>query len=125
MFINPFVCVYVSRAPGKYHSRKIYQKSNNGLYISIGGFRGGGGVQGVGTPFFLQWTPLFQQWTPPFSAKAPSPLLIQERIQGGGASRKKTQGGGGGVQFEILKNPGIDFIVASGKPLKCGCNSNS
>ena len=28
--------------------------------------------------------------------------------------------GGGGVQFKILKNPVIDFLVASGKPLKGG-----
>ena len=51
--------------------------------------------------------------------------------------RKKTQGGGG-VQFEILRNPGIDFysglkknpgihfIVASEKKKhKGGCNSKS
>ena len=62
-----------------------------------------------------------------------SNILIQGRIQGGGggpglqkkiqvytfivaSERKKTQGGG--VQFEILRNLGIDFYSGSRNPKK-------
>ena len=40
------------------------------------------------------------------------------------ASGKKTNGGGG-VQFEILKNPGIDFYSGFRENAQGGCNWKS